>query len=504
MESSEAHLDTIESQRSTVVFQDQRRQRCFPMNLIYKAAGIFSSRNSSQRGDTESVPEFLTNLRLLDLFNLPVGCIQMNPETFCGVSDGNKECVEKLRSHEMACLKSHSGDSVLHLAATWGHLDSVKSIVSECPCLILVPNSKDQLSLHVAAYAGHSAVIEALVATLTFVSAKLSEEEKEKLNLYVVKDKDGDTPLHLALKGRYMEIASSLVKANNQASFLANNEGISPLYMAIEAGDLSLVKAILKTTGDNGLESKKCSLDSKLEGRKYLAHAALKARSTDILDAILKKYPSLEDEPDEQGRTCLSFGASIGYYEGVCNLLDRSTKNVYVCDDDGSFPIHLSVEKCSREIVDVFLKRCPDSKHLLNKRGQNILHIAAKMGHHIIKNDVRKILEFGQDVDGNTPLHLATKKLCSGLITSLTSDVRILQVRNNNGLRAPDIAESEVKPNHIFQERLTLALLLSANTKQKGYEKIRSMTRPSEPLNHDKNRDYVNTLLLVAALVATQ
>ena len=52
-----------------------------------------------------------------------------------------------------------------------------------------------------AARAGHSAVVEALVASVTCFSAGLSEEERERLlNLYVLKDRDGDTPLHLALK----------------------------------------------------------------------------------------------------------------------------------------------------------------------------------------------------------------------------------------------------------------------------------------------------------------
>lgn len=81
-------------------------------------------------------------------------------------------------------------------------------------------NFSDQPPVHVAARAGHS----------TFISAKLSDEtERERLNLYVLKDRDGHTALHLALKGRYMKIASYLVNANQQASFLANKNGIFPL-----------------------------------------------------------------------------------------------------------------------------------------------------------------------------------------------------------------------------------------------------------------------------------
>lgn len=159
----------------------------------------------------------------------------------------------------------------------------MKSIVSEFPCLLLEPNTNDQLPLHVAACAGHSDVVEDLVRTLTFVSAKISEQEKERLNLYVVKDKGGDTPLHLALERRFMEIASSLVKENIQASFLSNKNGISPLYLAVEAGDVSLVKAMLRISGNDVSQGRKFDLEySQLQGRKYFAHAALKLMSTGL------------------------------------------------------------------------------------------------------------------------------------------------------------------------------------------------------------------------------
>lgn len=209
----------------------------------------------------------------------------MNPKIFNEVSAGNKKCLEKLRSYgtQMACLKTERGDSMLHLVAAWGHLELLKSIVTECPSLLLVPNSKDQLPLHVAASAGHLHVVKALVAIITFVSSKLSEEESGILNLYIVKDKDGDTPLHAALKAHHMAIAASLTKANQQASFLANKNNISPLYLAVESGNVSLVRAMLNTTCNDDLERRDSNLHSKLEGRRNLVHAALKAKNTGLL-----------------------------------------------------------------------------------------------------------------------------------------------------------------------------------------------------------------------------
>lgn len=185
MDYCEARLDTIQVHRSTVV--------CL---------------------DTESVPEFLTSLRFSDLFNLPGEYVPMNPEIFSAMRAGNIELLEKLKSYEtpMACLKSDGGDSVLHLAAASGHLELVKNIITECPCLLLEPNSKYQIPLHVAARAGRSAVVKALVASVLYFSPRVPEEDRDRLNIYVLKDIDGDTPLHAALKDLHEKAEVSHVR----------------------------------------------------------------------------------------------------------------------------------------------------------------------------------------------------------------------------------------------------------------------------------------------------
>ncbi|CDY42176.1 BnaC03g64970D [Brassica napus] len=489
--SEEAVLDRVEA------------QSYFSMNLIKRGLRSLGLLQTGE-AETEPVPDYLTNLEISDVFNLPGESMQIDPEIFTAVCAGNKNSLEELKrsGKPMACLKSDQVGSVLHLAAACNHLELVKIIASECPCLLLKLDSRNQLPLHVAAHAGHSTVVEALVATVGYISAGLSDEDgRERLNLYVVKNKDGDTPLHLALKGRHMSSANYLVSANQQASFLANKDGISPLYLAVETEDLPLVKAIYIL-----------DIDSHLEGRKYLLHAALRAKSLDTLKFLLKEYPSLVNMQDEEGRTCLWLAASMGYYEGVSILLDRWTKGVYVCNGDGSFPIHIAVEKRHMRVVFLLLKRYPDSKHLLNKQGQNIVHIATKSGigalflfsYLWLTGWINTLVET-QDKDGNSPLHEATIhwRPRTLFVLLLMTKIKWLYVQNNDGLTALDIAEKNMKRNYIFMERVTLMVLLyfyAPISRKSWWIKV---TKPSEPLEGEKTNNYVGTLLVVAALVAT-
>ncbi|XP_056849939.1 protein ACCELERATED CELL DEATH 6-like isoform X2 [Raphanus sativus] len=549
MDPSEASLDGIEAQRSTDVSHDQRNRRYFLMNLMNNGE---SQKRACTPLPKESVPEFLTNLRLSDLYNLPGESVAMKSEMFSAMRAGNIEFLEKMKRYEtpMACFKNKEGDSILHLAASYGHLELVKGIVSECPSLLLEPNWEDRIPLHVAARAGHLAVVETLVLSVTCLSAKLSsEEERERLNLYVLKDKDGDTPLHLALKDLHektellmyqhrtrnqsishfvmhqrrircssytgtsalMKTAACLVNANQRVSFIANKDGISPMYLAVLAGNVSLVNSMLKHPSHNNIQG----LASQLEGRKSLVHAALKAKNTDVLEVILSEDPGLVNERDEKGRTCLSVGASVGFYKGVYKLLDHSTSTVFECNDDGSFPIHIAVEKGHVDVVKEIIKRCPDSVEQLNRDGQNVLHIAAKSGkaasflmgyikrlggtkNHLIKE---------QDVNGNTPLHLATINWRPRTCFAMTNS-KILNIQNKDGLRPLDIAEINLQPDYVLRERMTLMVLLCV------YEPRGVTWRPtsgmtlrsrSETLSGygEKYKDRVNVLLLVAALVAT-
>ncbi|CAH8361680.1 unnamed protein product [Eruca vesicaria subsp. sativa] len=423
--------------------------------------------------------------------------ISMDPKTMSAVRAGNVNYLRDNYSYVRLAprLVTVHGNTMLHLAASSGHASLVRYLINECPSLLMKSNLMGEVALHVAARSGHLDVMLNLVDFIKEISVNVAKK------IYFAKNKNQDTALHVALKEKHMLVASYLVSAEKDLSFVANSDGFSPLYLAIEAGQADLVTAMCHQSS---------YLRSKVAGRSII-HAALKAKRKDILTALLSKDASLIDLRDE-GRTCLSFGASIGHYEGICYLLDKNVDMVYLSDDDGLFPIHMAAKYGHVKILEEILKRCPEALELLDKHGRNILHVAARNGKlepikfilKIYKDKNKKKLINEQDVDGNTPLHLATQNCHPKVVSMLTWDSRVdVKKTNNKGFTALDVAEVNIDSSFIFHQRVTLFALTNGRTPSSSIPTTENRRIFMKLADGERYKDQVNTLLLVATLVAT-
>lgn len=177
-----------------------------------------------------------------------------------------------------------------------------------------------------------------------------------------------------------------------------------------------------------------------------------------LIKEILKKKPELVHLRDEDGGTPLHYTAYIGYVEGFCILLENSIKKsdqtALEGNKKGHLPIHLACKRGHVKVVKKFLQqRCFIDLHvLLNQKGQNILHVAAKNGRtsvvqYLLRNSKIDRLTINQkDIDGNTPLHLASINLFPKVQYFISQDKRTdLKLSNNNGLTAQDIVVLALK-----------------------------------------------------------
>ncbi|CAB77834.1 hypothetical protein [Arabidopsis thaliana] len=340
------------------------------------------------------------------------------------------------------------GNTILHLAAIYGHDHLVRRILayelnilrnwkrglncnfvpsfSHYQTLLVRRNYKGDLALHVAAAAGHKLIVGLLIDCLRQlpqdITMVIGSEQMVIGNIFRVSNNDGNTALHLSLKGNHVSVSLQLVREDRSTCFLLDKEDVSPLYMAAEAGYVSLVEHMLR------------GLDASFVGKSVLC-AAVKSQNLDILTAVLESDSDLVESRDEDGRTPLATAASIGYDIGVQHMLTRFASST---------------------------------------QGQNVLHVAAKsgnaraVGYLLRKSDVKRLIN-EQDIEGNTPLHLASSNshpkvwlIWMALVAAGTT-------------RAPRVHLRADIPGLTTDEDLILKI----------------------------HKDRVNTLLVVATLVAT-
>ncbi|XP_054789833.1 protein ACCELERATED CELL DEATH 6-like [Prosopis cineraria] len=250
--------------------------------------------------------------------------------------------------------------------------------------------------------------------------------------------------------------------------------------------------------------------------------------SVAVLKEIVDKKEELMFLTDEDGNTPLHYAAFTGYVEGVRELLNKSTLVAFQRNSKSNLPIHFACGKGHIQVVEELLRvQGPRASFSLNNEGRNILHIASmrgksKMVKYLLKHPKinSKTVNEKDLLNGDTPLHLASRKLYLWTLDHLSRDKRIIvNLVNDQGLTAIDIIRSQSKfpmTRIEFYKRLrhVTTYLLDLITLQLGACMIliyagaslkhNNKLRPKRVVNKEWNEnDGANTLIIVAVLVAT-
>ncbi|MED6218506.1 hypothetical protein PIB30_027161 [Stylosanthes scabra] len=414
---------------------------------------------------------------------------------------------------------TRAGSSLLHVAAHFGRERIVELICEYFPEILTKQDIKGDTALHVAIRAKNNnnlRVIKIIVDKyyVTHDEAENGDKaNKEEVQQLRIQNEYGNTALHEAVICNHFDAVECIFGADKKVAHCFNKLGLSPLYLAVLAaaasgGDNKILTLLLNAP----LE--KDGLLPAFRGNSPL-HAAILKRNSGLIEYILEKRSELIHLKDEKGSTPLHYAASIGYLKGVQILLIRkgTSSNALAWNKKGHLPIHVACKKGHVDIVKELLQlEWPTSMDLFSKKGQNILHVAAKNGQENVVKFIlankklhfeKQLMVNERDRNGNTALHLAAKHLYPRVLLSLTRDERVdMQVMNNQGLTAQDIVLVRSKAPLKHREYLSLMILYSAGVPQS--ETARSMLRRrKEPPKIDWIKDRINTLMLVAILIAT-
>ncbi|KAK0588741.1 hypothetical protein LWI29_004899 [Acer saccharum] len=399
---------------------------------------------------------------------------------FCNINDPNMS--------DIFYQVSPSGNSLLHAAASRGHVEIVELMARRFPLLILKKNRKGDTALHVAVRAGQLNTVIKLVECAKQIPSTSNTTE----SLMKMKNKSGNTVLHEALLllvepkksvDTLVAVARYLVTEDPEVSYHLNDiTRKSPLCLAVESNNNDILDYILKALPyDDG------SLVECLEGESPV-HVAIQRKKFDVLKIIKEQKEVLLDQRDKNDNTPLHCASSLGYFEGVHYLVEINSDQAFERNKEGFYPLHLACENGHVRVVQELLRKWPDPTELMGDNDQNILHVAAKNGKEevvrfLLKQDGLDKLINEMDENGNTPLHLAALHHHSIVVASLLLDKRSNpHLVNYHGLTAYDICQENMH-GKVLDQPIDVNdgnLKASGNTDQKKYSEVKLKVRSNE------------------------
>lgn len=223
---------------------------------------------------------------------------------------------------------------------------------------------------------------------------ELVEECHSRLDL---RDGNGDTVYHYAVRGKNTTIIELLGKKSTSALNLLNDHGESPLHLACQLGDDNAVRSLLTINA-------KCDIMG-MPG--YPIHTAMKYCQKRCVEALLEEDINQIQYLDQRfGGTPLHWAKTA---EMTRVLIDYGC-DVNALSTTGESALHVAVQH-SRFDVTMILLTHGALTNVQAKNGNTPLHMAMKQDH---LDTIKALIVFGADVDipnefGETPGLLAAR-----------------------------------------------------------------------------------------------
>ncbi|KAM3236625.1 hypothetical protein P3L10_016662 [Capsicum annuum] len=315
------------------------------------------------------------------------------------IGDGDFILVDHLkRDEENGYQVTPKGNTVVHVAALYGHSHFVAEVLKITPALLRCQNKKNETALHIAANEGHTEVVRVLLACV--------EDHNTKEKLTTMTDASGDTALHKAVRSQHLDVVKLLVKEDPEFEFPPNHAQETPLYLAAESGFHDALIVILESC-------KKPTYAAGPSNRTPL-HAAVIQEHKDCIRSLWRWNKPLCEELDLWGWNSLHYAVKLGLIDVVSYMLRWKKSLVYLpagSENAWTTAIHIAASEGDVNMINELLNHSPDCRDLLNSNNQNTLHVAVlnnqdEVVRFLLDSDKCDSLVDEPDSDGNTPLHL--------------------------------------------------------------------------------------------------
>ncbi|XP_066571914.1 transient receptor potential cation channel, subfamily N, member 1 [Amia ocellicauda] len=331
--------------------------------------------------------------------------------------------------------QTKDGRTVLHVAAAHSRDEIVKLLVKKADSNVL-GGPKDQLPLHYAASrpTGAQSVIQTLL--------KFSHKDAR-----LIQDKEGCIPLFLAIEAGNIGVVKEFLGAMTEAQLRAQRKGSgdAALHVCCRRKDVEMAKLLMEYGASVDFQND--------EGQTALHVAAWEGD-----EAMLKYFYQCKANPnivDKMDRSPLHIAAERGHSNVVEVLTEKFRSNVLARTKDGSTLMHIASHCGHPETALTFLKKGVPL-HMPNKTGAVCLHTAAKRGHTAV---VKALLQKGAHVDATTKdsytaLHIAVQSCKPLVVQTLLGFGAQVQLKGGKAGETPLHIAARVKEGEKAAEML--------------------------------------------------
>ncbi|XP_052292812.1 uncharacterized protein LOC102622244 isoform X2 [Citrus sinensis] len=402
---------------------------------------------------------------------------------------------------DLVRVQGREGITPLHFVSEKGDIHLLREFLSACPKSLEDVTNKGETALHIAL---KNDKVEAFDQALTTVRPPwLGPEEAQQYNQRILnlKDRDGNTLLHIATSKSQVQVVRCLVnwKVDTNAR---NSEGLTPLDISLldqtksenhivaamlrEAGALEATSLPITNSDRHLSRSKDQRLNEAAQAGNvdalyeliwedaYLLdqidrvpfmdtplHIAASMGHVNFALEIMRLKPSFARKQNQYGFSPLHLALQKKDTQMVRRLIDVDRNLVRVQGREGVTPLHYVAEKGNVDLLCKLLEACPESITEVTIRKETALHVAAKndqleavecMLGWLRYVDMEDILNWTDD-EGNTLLHITISKSQIKLVRLLVKRARDqINARNLDNKTPMDMVEEHLGGKPEFKE----------------------------------------------------
>ena len=321
------------------------------------------------------------------------------------------------------------GNTPLHIACMYKHLELVKFLTEDRQCSHNVKNQRGELPLHIACCREQSSSLEMikLVSTNSDVNAQT-----------VV----GDTPLHFACHNGVLEVVQYLTEQCQSDQTIQNKEGELPLHIACDDSSLEVVKLVCS-----------CNVNAQTINSDTPLHI--------VCHRIWCRYDPVEIAEflfhNKGADPCVLNGHGYSPIHEACRKGDLAlvktlavSTTINYQDEHGNTPLHIACDSGCLDVARFLINEAPRKadQSIQNHHGDLALHIACKNCSLPLTKLLNSCDPNVKNAAGNTPLHVACKKEAVQCVKYLVEERRCdASVQNVKGKLPLHIAANRASLN---------------------------------------------------------